>query len=126
MFKKGDLVETRHYLRRGPIEIGANTLFKVQEVSKEEGEEYVFCEPMASLTRTKSSADDIEYCPIPIAIEDLQYHLRGPKGRLLSGILAVTRTSFASGQELRIPLDDLIRVIDKEFNPIDRSTKERV
>ena len=115
MFKVGDLVETKHYLRRGPVEIGANTLFRVKEVDCK-GVEYVLCEPMTSLTRTKSDEDDIDYAPIPIAIEDLQYHLRGPKGKILARILRISRTSYSNGKELRVPLDDLIEEIDREFN----------
>ncbi len=115
MFSKGDLVETKHYLKRGPMEIGALTLFQVQELS-EHGEEYVLCAPMHSITRTKSIEEGIDYALVPIATEDLQYHFKGPKGKFLSEILENSRAVYSDGSEIRISLEKLIAVIDRNFN----------
>lgn len=122
MFKVGSLVETKHYLKRGPMEIGAFTLFLVTEIP-EDNDTFVLCEPMYDVHKKKCGVDNINYGRLPIATEDLQYYFKGEAGNLLNDILGFSdRTFYSSSSTVRIPFDKLKEVIfnNKNFSHEDK------
>lgn len=106
----GMIVTNPNYLKKGPMEIGARTMFRAMSVDESGG--YAMCEPMDSPMMSLAESRDIELAPTPIALEDITPYFEGQSGAALNDLMVEALHRSPRSNSITIDLKVLKKVLD--------------